>query len=105
VSENSPYLREDDHVDQHDQHDHGDREGPDHDHLGDRFLAFTPRDEARALLVDPPDWLAPQLDRLRTDPALMRPTCSAISSTLYGTSERRDEVRPFVEEWLRGGAA
>jgi hypothetical protein len=34
----------------------------------------------------------------------MRPTCSAISHTLYGTSERRDEVRLFVEEYLEGGA-
>jgi phage/plasmid-associated DNA primase len=54
------------------------------------------QDEVAQLLADPPGWLVTQLELLRTDPALMRPTCSAISSTLYGTSERREEVRPLL---------
>jgi hypothetical protein len=67
--------------------------------------AAQDRAEIAEFLAEPPDWLATQLDLLRANPELMRPTCSAISYELYGTSARRDEVRPFLEAYsLEGGA-
>jgi len=53
------------------------------------------------LLADPPDWLPGQMAALRKDPALLLPTCAAISHVLFGTYERREEVRPIIEEVLR----
>ena len=66
----------------------------------------TPRgedvaDEVRALLKDPPGWLAEQLEQCLQDPALIRPTCSAISYKVYGTSARWGEIQPFLEEALQ----
>ncbi len=58
----------------------------------------------RELLDDPPRWLRDQLDRCRTNPALIKPTSSTISYQFYGTGERWREVRPYVEAFLRCGA-
>jgi hypothetical protein len=69
------------------------------------FINSEARHEVTELLANPPAWLVNQHALRRINPALMRPTCSAISLALYGTSERRDEVRPFVEEYLKDGHA
>jgi hypothetical protein len=56
--------------------------------------------EVVELLADPPDWLG----LLRSNPELIRPTCSAISYEVYGTATRWGEVRPALQAYLKGGA-
>jgi putative DNA primase/helicase len=56
------------------------------------------------ILADPPEWLVELLDRCRQDQDLLRPTGSAISYEVYGTSARWAEVRPILEEYLGGGS-
>jgi putative DNA primase/helicase len=54
----------------------------------------TPED----LLSDPPEWLASQLEQCRANPdSLCRPTAVAISTEVYGTAERWQEVLPVLD--------
>ena len=58
-------------------------------------------EELQGILAHPPSWLVEQLASCRQDPDLIRPTCSAISYKVYGTSARWGEIRPFLEEALQ----
>jgi hypothetical protein len=69
--------------------------------VGDADLGGLKEPEGlEALLKDPPVWLAEQLTGCQRDPALIRPTCSAIAYEIYGTSSRWEEVKPAVNRWL-----
>jgi hypothetical protein len=60
--------------------------------------------DAAELLEAPPGWLAEQLELYRSDPEKwLRPTASAMSSELYGTYERTDEVMPVLNAYLKPG--
>ncbi len=73
--------------------------------VGDADLGGLKEPEGlEALLKDPPVWLAEQLTRCQRDPALIRPTCSAIAYEIYGTSSRWEEVKPAVDRWLEDAA-
>jgi hypothetical protein len=59
---------------------------------------FTSRetDQVRALLADPPEWLAVQY---REDPVrLKKPTCTAVATEVFGTAQRWREVVPILDE-------
>jgi hypothetical protein len=56
-----------------------------------------------ALLENPPEWLARQLDEYRTDPErFKKPTCVAVAAEVFGKATRWQEVMPILEE-ARGG--
>jgi hypothetical protein len=57
-------------------------------------------DTPERLLADPPEWLTTQLDRSRNRPGLLKPTAHAVSSEVYGTQERWQEVMPLLEACL-----
>jgi hypothetical protein len=55
----------------------------------------------RALLADPPEWLATQLGRCYEDPGrLLNPTANAIAAEVFGSPARWREVIPVLAEYL-----
>jgi hypothetical protein len=64
--------------------------------------AATPRDDEaqiRALLTDPPRWLADQLAKYREDPdRFASPTSAAVAAEALGDARRWSEVEPILEE-------
>jgi hypothetical protein len=59
-------------------------------------------DPVRALLADPPEWLATQLAECRNDPdRLKKPTSTAIAMEVFGTAGRWREVEPILEDLQR----
>jgi hypothetical protein len=72
------------------------------DHRGGKGHARTPRDNdapVRALLADPPRWLADQLAKYREDPdRFASPTSAAVAAKVFGTAQRWREVMPVLAE-------
>jgi hypothetical protein len=57
-----------------------------------------------ALLANPPTWLSEQLAKCRENPGRwIKPTCSSLAYKVYGTANRWEEAKPFVEAHLREG--
>jgi hypothetical protein len=72
------------------------------DHRGGKGHARTPRDNdapVRALLADPPRWLADQLAKYREDPdRFASPTSAAVAAEAFGTAQRWREVMAVLAE-------
>jgi hypothetical protein len=58
-------------------------------------------DPVLKLLNEPPDWLATQLRKYRTDPdRFLKPTSAAIALDVFSTATRWGEVEPVLRSWL-----
>ena len=63
----------------------------------------TACDSVRALLEDPPDWLAKQLARCKADPGRwLKPTAAALAHTAHGPGGDASAAEPELRGWLEG---
>ncbi len=72
---------------------------------GDSGEEKTPGERIVRMLSDPPEWLATQLAKLRTNAGLFEPTCAAIAAAVLGDGRRGEEVVPVLRAHLEEGSA
>jgi putative DNA primase/helicase len=59
--------------------------------------------EVSAVFAEQPDWLTTQLDKCREHERLVKPTCAAVATELFGTVTRWAEVEPVLRRHLENG--
>jgi len=68
---------------------------------GDIPVSQDDANPVRALLADPPGWLAEELEKYRAEPERwVKPTCNSIAVEVFGSAHRWLEVKPVLEEHI-----